>query len=412
MAIYNRCFACLFYLVLLISPVAKASLYSQNWITERSIKASKIYAKGSYSDSYGTIVQKSTSFEIEDAKSQIISTIRSRILLNTSKGGQWSQTSIDDVLRELQAQKYIIDYDRKKIFKREIQTDGDGCFLKNTTGDIVNFTHATINNQLYSCPKPAAIATALIVMQQNSGIKNMTFVEFENIPNNTEYSRARFTYVDTGGVTRNYYIQLSTPKRSDQTDNSNEIEITPEQMWGIISLFQKAVLDSFLAGNDFEKTSNTAYMYLIDMLLGGNTDSNDSTIKPNPIDPTKPYDPTTNPSNGSFSLPSFCDYASVVCNFFRWFQKDPDSATDENVNIKDTDSNQYNQYWTEYFAVTAMCPRPHIIDFIIDLKVTQQRFYYEFEYTQMCSYAQQLRPFFLFGAYVACAMIVAGVRNG
>lgn len=412
MAIYYRCFACLFYLVFLISPVAKASLYSQDWITERVLKSNFLYAKGSYMNGSGTVIQKSASFDIDPAKTQITSTIKSRILENTGKGGQWSNASIDDVLRQLQTESYIIDYNRKKIFKRESSIDGDQCSLKNLTGDIVNFTHALINNKPYACPKPAAIATAFIVMQQDSSIKNLTFAAFEDQPNSTPYSRVRFTYVDAGGVTRNYYIQLSTPKRSDQTDTSNEIEITEDQLYTIIKMFPKAVVDSFLAANTYEKTSNTAYMYLIDKLEGGQTDSNDSTIKPNPIDPTKPYDPTTNPGDGSFSMPSFCSWATVVCDFVNWFKKDPDSASNENVTIKDTDSNQYNQYWTEYFAVTAMCPRPHIIDFIIDLKITQQRFYYEFEYTQMCSYAQQLRPFFLFAAYVACAMIVAGVRNG
>jgi hypothetical protein len=117
-------------------------------------------------------------------------------------------------------------------------------------------------------------------------------------------------------------------------------------------------------------------------------------------------------TGGTGSESSFCTTFTIVCDFIDWFKKDPDAASDENVTVKDHGIESYNHYWTEYFNVSPMCPRPHIIDFTIDLKVTQQRFYYQFEYTQMCSYAQQLRPFFLFAAYVACAMIVAGVRNG
>lgn len=410
MAIYHRCFACLLYFILLISSSLHASLYSEDWITERKLNGSKLVAKGSYVNSSGTVIQKSATFEIEPSKMQITSTIKSRILENTSKGGSWSLSSIDDVLRQLQTEKYIIDYERKKIFKRETSIDGEQCYEKNTQNEIVDFTNSLINGRLYSCPKPAAIASALVVMQQNSSIKNLTFVEFDNSNvNMTKNARAYFTYTDSGGIKRNYYITLSTPKRLDQTDNSKEIEITQEQLYSITSKFPMAIIDSYLAGNPYEKSRNTAYMYLIDKLQSGQTDSNDSTIKPNPVDPTKPYDPNTNPSNGSFSIPSFCSWATVVCDFLNWVQKEPDSATDENVTIKDE---KYNHYWTDYFSVTAMCPRPHIIDFTIDLKVTQQRFYYEFEYTYMCSYAQQLRPFFLFAAYVACAMIVAGVRNG
>ena len=87
---------------------------------------------------------------------------------------------------------------------------------------------------------------------------------------------------------------------------------------------------------NYEKVNNQSYLYLTNRLMpseptvtdidlpdGGNTGGNTGG--------------NNNGGNtgGSGSESSFCTTFTTVCDFIDWFKKDPDSASDENVSLKD-----------------------------------------------------------------------------
>lgn len=406
--ILNRCSVGLFYFIFLIlSTNVQASIYSYDWITTRTYSSTGINATGYYQNDSGTVIQKSAKFPIDTSlKLKIADTYLNRILYNTSKGGSWSAAATPDILRTLQQRDWKVDYDLKRIYKLDMDLDGDSCNIKNSANKIVDYTHNVISPSLYACPKPAAIAAANVFQSQDSSLGVLTFVSFDaNTP--VPYSRAYFTYYDNYGIKRNYYITLATPERAGQTEkDAKKVDIEPLELYDIVALFIPSIEDSMLAANDFERSNNKAYQHLIDRLEGGFTESTDSVIKPNPPDLTDPSNPDT---NTGFSLPSFCSWATTVCEFFTWVKKDPDSANGESVDVYNSD---YGHYWTEYFPWTSQCPRPVVIDTDIDLVFHVEHFHYEYDYSFLCEFLYKISTYIIFSAYIGCAFIIGGVRNG
>lgn len=405
----NRCFTCLLYTFFLTFSLHlyASDLYTFDWSTTRNFVSGTIHATGSYQNLSGTVIQKSAKFKIEnDLKLKIYQTYFNRILYNTGRGGSWSAAATPDILRELQSQDWIVDYDSKRIYKLDMDLDGDSCNIKNDTNKIVDYTHNIIGSSLYACPKPAAIAVANVVQSQNPSYGSLTFVSFES-GTTVPYTRAYFTYYDEYGIKRNYYITLSSPERAGQTEkDAKKVDIEPSQLYDIVAMFKTSLEDSMLAANQFERTNNNSYKYLIDRLEGGFTDSSDTTIKPNPPDLTDPDNPNT---NTGFSLPSFCSWATTVCDFFNWVKESPDSAVNDPVDITNSD---YGHYYTEYFPWTAQCPRPVVIDADIDLIFHVEHFYYEYDYSFLCEFLFKISNYIIFAAYIGCAFIIGGVKNG
>lgn len=412
MAIYNRCLTCLFYSVFLISSFTHSASNLYDWTFSGSnseqfhISGSTIYNNANYN--------RSTTLNLNDSnqKALFMSTIKNR-LFQTDSG--FNTTSVDQLKSDLINEGWKVDQNTRTIYK-DVYPNRT-CSFFNANGELVDFTANGIAK--FQCPKDAADALSKANAAQYNPKRSYTWNGWDseaiNYSDNPILARYMFT------ENKNKYYEVFALERYSVHDEQvlpKRVFMTESQLFDFIRSKDNVVYSNvYRAYTNYEKLNNKSYLYITDLFMPfepTNTDielpnnNNNPSNNPNPTNPNNPN--PSNPNNGEQT--TFCSYATVICDFIDWFKKDPDSASDENVTIKDHGTESYNHYWTEYFNVSPMCPRPHIMDFTIDLKVTQQRFYYEFEYTQMCSYAQQLRPFFLFAAYVACAMIVAGVRNG
>ena len=321
-------------------------------------------------------------------------------------------SSVSDLHTKLLEAEWIVDIQTRTIYK-DVFPDRQ-CAYFNSKNELVDFTANGIDK--FPCPDQAIQALAEYNASQYSPARSYTWNGWQseaiNYSDNT--ITARFMFEENGNK---YYEQLSLQRYSvhDKVVLPERIYMTESELFHfILSCGCFSFIDAYKAFNNYEKINNQAYLYLTNRLMPFEPTVTDINLPDSGNNNGGDTGGNNNGGNtgGTGSESSFCTTFTIVCDFIDWFKKDPDAASDENVTVKDHGIESYNHYWTEYFNVSPMCPRPHIIDFTIDLKVTQQRFYYQFEYTQMCSYAQQLRPFFLFAAYVACAMIVAGVRNG
>jgi uncharacterized membrane protein YgcG len=418
MAIHNRCIACLFYLVFLISSNSFASSNLRDWTFNSSgqlilhIDASTQYNNELYARSI------TLDNNISNHKAYILSIVKNR-LFRVNDGFNFS--SISSLHSKLLEQNWVIDNSKRIIYK-DVFPNRE-CSYFDSNHELVDFTAHGIAK--FPCPKAAIDALSSYNALQYTPKRVYTWNGWssEAINHSDNLVSAIYMFEQDGST---YYDQLSLERISvhNKLVLPKRIFMTESQLFQFIldcDCFD--IMNAYKALTNYEKINNQGYLYLTNRLMPS---------EPTVTDIVLPDDGNTGGGNtggntgggntgggntggntgGDGSQSSFCTTFSTVCDFIDWFKKDPDSSSDENVSIKDHGTESYNHYWTEYFNVSPMCPRPHIIDFTIDLKVTQQRFYYQFEYTQMCSYAQQLRPFFLFAAYVACAMIVAGVRNG
>ena len=53
-----------------------------------------------------------------------------------------------------------------------------------------------------------------------------------------------------------------------------------------------------------------------------------------------------------------------------------------------------------------------VIDADIDLIFHVEHFYYEYDYSFLCEFLYKISNYIIFAAYIGCAFIIAGVRNG
>ena len=199
--------------------------------------------------------------------------------------------------------------------------------------------------------------------KKENGYKDVKFKQWSTEPTNPVVGAPSFKLTFTTQTDEEYpdLFTLNVVDSDKIIDSEKDREYISDIIFGRLIYDYNLGIKGIFTATQYERSKNIAYKYLIDRLNNGTTDSNDTNIKPNPPNPDNPDQDT-----GS-SLPGFCDYAVVICDFINWFKKDPDSASDENVSIKDHGTESYNHYWTEYFNVSPMCPRPHIIDFTIDL---------------------------------------------
>lgn len=118
---------------------------------------------------------------------------------------------------------------------------------------------------------------------------------------------------------------------------------------------------------------------------------------------------TSKPSPGdesgspSFELPSFCTWASVVCEWLDWTQEPLDDDLDLSQIITDDD---FERDYSFSFG-SSTCPEPIVfnVDFINQSV--------ELSYQPACDLAGYAKPFVLISAYVFAIYIALGVvRNG
>lgn len=158
------------------------------------------------------------------------------------------------------------------------------------------------------------------------------------------------------------------------------------------------ILKAYQYFNDYELKNAPTVLYVISLLNGSQPESDNTTIKPN--------EPVTNPdgstSSGGFNLPSFCDWAKPVCDFFREYVLDKE---DTKVDIQD---NSLNIDEKPILNFKNTCPEPSIIH-IAYMNHAED---IEFSYQPICKFLMDIRLFVIGAAYILGAYIVMGLSRG
>lgn len=118
---------------------------------------------------------------------------------------------------------------------------------------------------------------------------------------------------------------------------------------------------------------------------------------------TKNQDGTTGEPSKSFTnfqLPSFCDWASYVCEFIDWVKEDPEQP--ESIELPTTELTE-RSFVENLFKVTASCPPDNTLTLPLPHGPV---FTYTFTYTRFCSYLDLISYIFVAVAYYWAASIV------
>lgn len=117
----------------------------------------------------------------------------------------------------------------------------------------------------------------------------------------------------------------------------------------------------------------------------------------------------TGTSSGSFDLPSFCDWATGVCDAIAWFQDDPELPEPEKAEISKgriTDLPELSNVDLDgdYIQFTSQCPPDYVFSIMGHS--------YSIKYDLICQLASNMRPYIIGFSYLGAAMIVSGIRGG
>lgn len=105
-------------------------------------------------------------------------------------------------------------------------------------------------------------------------------------------------------------------------------------------------------------------------------------------------------SSTNFQLPSFCDWASYVCEFIDWVKEDPEQP--ESIELPTTELTE-RSFVENLFKVTASCPPDNTLTLPLPHGPV---FTYTFTYTRFCSYLDLISYIFVAVAYYWAASIV------
>ena len=122
-------------------------------------------------------------------------------------------------------------------------------------------------------------------------------------------------------------------------------------------------------------------------------------------DKIKENEPDPETGAKSFSLPAFCSWATVVCEFVDWFKKDEPQENEEDETPQEINVGQLN---TTTFRATPGCPQPIPIQITIGTRSTTH-----ISYEPICQFASKWSFIAPLIGFLSGAMIIIGVgRKG
>lgn len=408
MDLFNSRFPYLFYtfFLILISSSSFASSNLRDWTFNSSGQSIlHIDATTQYNDSlYSRSITLDNS--ISNHKAYILSIVKNR-LFRVNDG--FTISSVSALHSKLLESNWIIDNERRIIYK-DVYPDRE-CTYFNSNHELVDFTATGIGK--FACPYDAVQALSKYNASQYTPARSYTWNgwQSEAINHSNNAVTARYMFEENSTT---YYEQLTVSRFSvhDKEVLPKRIFMTESQLFDfILSCNCFNLIDAYKAFNNYEKINNQGYLYLTNRLMPS---------EPTVTDIVLPDDGNTGGGNtgggntggntgGDGSQSSFCTTFSTVCDFIDWFKKDPDSSTNDPLDIQNSD---YGHYYTEYFPWTPQCPRPVVIDADIDLIFHVEHFYYEYDYSFLCEFLYKISNYIIFAAYIGCAFIIGGVRNG
>lgn len=112
---------------------------------------------------------------------------------------------------------------------------------------------------------------------------------------------------------------------------------------------------------------------------------------------------TPNPDTGGMTLPSFCSWASPVCEFIKWFKDDSEKLEDDEIDIEIPEEQELDD---SIFSTNEQCPPDLVITYT--LLQTHQITY---SYQNMCNAFTVARPVVIFIGGLIALFILGGYRS-
>ena len=270
------------------------------------------------------------------------------------------------------------------------------------------------NGQTSYCPYDMAISL-LQDRQTWSGYqgKTLTFVNWDpEIKADSTTFRFLFEVVtNSSGYTK--YEYLSVPYSHQPYNPPSEKEYLTEDdladyMLGTHKDFKDekyadklpkpntwtSVANVFKPENRFEEENSPTVKVVTTHLDQANPESEDGTISPD-------KDPEGNPTGG-FSLPSFCSWATTVCEFIGWVKEDTEIDHEE---PEQPDLTSLDREFDTTFSANASCPPNPVIEFPIVGNV-------ELPFNKICDFFAYLKFCVLTASsLIACWIVSAAVRG-
>lgn len=123
--------------------------------------------------------------------------------------------------------------------------------------------------------------------------------------------------------------------------------------------------------------------------------------KQNPTSPDKDIEP--NPETGGMSLPNFCDWAKVVCDFVKDFNDKPEENKDTELDISDSPLPDIN---TD-INFGGACP----VSKVVPVSFAGISTTIEFSFQPLCDIASFIKPVVITISAFSAALIIAGIRE-
>ncbi|WP_155616847.1 virulence factor TspB C-terminal domain-related protein [Xanthomonas translucens] len=124
-------------------------------------------------------------------------------------------------------------------------------------------------------------------------------------------------------------------------------------------------------------------------------------LQPEPVTPPVNVDDDT-PQSTETDWPTFCGWASKVCDFMDWYKSD--DSTKQELPERDIDINPNG--WSSGIS-GGSCPSSETFT----LNVVGSQAQGEFSWQPLCDFSTTLRPFLIAVASVSAALILAGLRS-
>lgn len=392
---------------------ANASAAEELWKYEPTLKDMKVNVTAHKVDHLGNAVNDNTYKTQIDPKTAANKTAQGKVGMNRLlKVSGWGLVGAAALEALLEAVGWVMDPESQSIWRNKKTNPNFSC---------KNFGHMwkSANGFVGACP--ADVAEQAMKTRCTGNISNCQIEGFyvdqsygtkiDELPANYDISKihVRYTFDYAGKPADSYLGEILNKDQKIENPDSKEY-LTPDELSDYINHTHPDYADPTLAPKLEPKYKPNE---IVPPLWKPQTDyeyDNSPTVdiikkdldKQNPTSPDKEIE--QNPETGGMSLPNFCDWAKVVCDFVKDFNKEPDlKDRDNTVQI---DELPITPPVSNYFSWNAYCPFQNQSS---QISINDQTSSVDSDLSSWCTMASEVKPFVIAAGSIASLMIISGV---
>lgn len=406
------------FFLFLFNPVSAYASAAEKWEYDVTPDQSqRLQLTGHKVDQYGSAVndyQYKTKIDPKTvANRSKMGTVGMNRLLKVTGWGILGNAALQSLL---EAVDWVIDPEAQSIwrYKKDNVTDYSCSGNIFSNGRWYEAKWAAPNVSPVACPKEAAdnfLEKKSLSDFSGFEYKFISWVNEQDFNKNQDGWTKRFYFTTPWGQD----IANVSAEKGDLAAPTQKEELTPEQLADYVNQTHSDYSNPELApklapkyspdiapdlwkpANPWEYDNSPTVNEVKKELEKASPEPKDDKIKENEPDPVT--------GAKSFSLPAFCSWATVVCEFVDWFKKDEPQENEEDETPQEINVGQLN---TTTFRATAGCPQPIPIQIKIGVEGTAH-----ISYEPICQFAEKWSFIAPLIGFLSGAMIIAGVgRKG